>query len=257
MRLNFFEEYPTRENLEKASLINFDSTIFLAANSFNEYKKYKQLLHEINPTLSTAYWPILPNSYWISPFSNTKDLKNFLKQIFSINEPITILIDLELPLVKNRGLYFKNFFSFWKNKKILKKFFKEATTHNIDIVTAEYPTFFTGASFVYKLLGISFNINKYKHTQCIMYYTSMIKHKFISNLIKKEIVKIRKNNPDLQLGLGTIATGVLGNEPILSPEKLKQDINFLQKNNIKTCVIFRLGGLKEEYINLLSINRFQ
>jgi len=85
----------------------------------------------------------------------------------------------------------------------------------------------------------------------------MIKHKFISNLIKKEIVKIRKNNPDLQLGLGTIATGVLGNEPILSPEKLKQDINFLQKNNIKTCVIFRLGGLKEEYINLLSINRFQ
>jgi hypothetical protein len=251
MRFNFFEEYPTRENLEKAKFIQFDSTIFMAANSFYEYKERRQLLYSINPRLSTAYWPTLKNSYWISPFSNTEDLQEFIRDIFSINEPITILVDLELPLVKNRGLYFKNFFSFFKNKRILKKFFKEAPLHGVNIVTAEYPALFIGASFIYRLLGISFDVHKYKHIQCIMYYTSMINN-FASKLAKDGIIKTRKTNPNLQLGLGTIATGVLGNEPILSQEKLKQDIDFMHRNKIETGIIFRLAGLNEEYIKILN-----
>jgi hypothetical protein len=254
MRFNFFEEYPTLENLEKAKLIDFKSTIFLTANSFDEYKENQKLLNSINSNLSTAYWPILPNSYWISPFSNTKDLQNFIKEIFSIDEPLTILVDLELPLFKHKELYFKNFFSFSKNKKILKKFFKEAPSHNINIVTAEYPPFFIGINFIYRLLGISFNIKKYKHTQCIMYYTSMIPNKLISKLIKNRIIKARKINPNLQLGLGTIATGVLGNEPIVSVSSLKNDIDFMKLNNIETGIVFRFGGLNEDYIKLLKNN---
>lgn len=254
MKFNFFEEYQTLDNFKKTELINFNSTIFLAANSFNEYKENQKLLTSINPNLSTAYWPILPNSYWISPFSNTKDLQLFTKEIFSINEPLTILIDLELPLVKHKELYFKNFFSFRKNKKILNNFFKEAPTHNINIVTAEYPPFFVGISFIYHLLGISFDVKKYRHTQCIIYYTSMIPNKFISKLIRKGIIRSKKINPNLQLGLGTIATGVLGNEPILSLKSLKSDIDFMEINNIETGIIFRLGGLDENYIKLLENN---
>lgn len=254
MKFNFFEEYPTLENLEKAKLINFDSTIFLAANSFNEYKNYKRLLYDINPNIYTAYWPILPNSYWISPFSNTKDLQNFIKEIFSINESLTVLIDLELPLAKHKKMYFKNLFSFWKNKKILKRFFIEAPMHNVNIVTAEYPSFFIGANFLYRLLGISFNINKYKHTQCIMYYTSMM-NKFVSQLARKGIIQTIKINPNLQLGLGTIATGILGNELILSINSLKKDIEFMKVNNIETGVIFRIGGLNEDHIKLLNNNK--
>lgn len=252
MNINFFEEYPTLENLEKAKLIDFKSTIFLTANSFKEYKENQKLLSSINPNLSTAYWLILPNSYWISPFSNTEDLENFVKEIFSIDEPLTILIDLELPLVKHKELYFKNFFSFWKNKKILKKFFKEASAHNIKIVTSEYPPFFNGMSFIYRLLGISFDVKKYKHTHCIMYYTSMIPNKFMSNLIRTGIIKLRRINPNLQLGLGTIATGVLGNEPKLIPDFLKNDLDFAQKHNISAVNIFRLGGLNEEYIKKIK-----
>lgn len=251
MNINFFEEYPILENLEKAKLINFKSTIFITANSFSEYKENQKLLNSINSNLLTAYWPILPNSYWISPFSNTKDLQNFIKEIFSINEPLTILIDLELPLVKHKELYFKNFFSFWRNKKILKEFFKEAPIHNIKIVTAEYPPFFIGV-FIYRLLGISFNVKKYKHTQSIMYYTSMISNKFLSKLIRNAVLRARKFNPDLQLGLGTIATGVLGDEPILSTPSLKKDIDFMKANNIETGIIFRLGGLNEDYLKILN-----
>ena len=116
MRFNFFEEFPTLKNLEKARLIDFDSTIFIAANSLEDFKRSRSVLNSINPNLSTAYWPIIPNSYWVSPFSNTIDLKNFMEEIFSANEPLTVLIDLELPLIKNINLYFKNLFSFQKNK---------------------------------------------------------------------------------------------------------------------------------------------
>lgn len=254
MNINFFEEYPTLENLEKAKLINFNSTIFLAANSFNEYEGYRKILSSVNSNISTAYWPILKNSYWISPFSNTKDLQDFVREIFSIGESLTILIDLELPLSKHKELYFKNFFSVYKNKKILKRFFKEAPAHNIKIVTAEYPPFFLGANLIYRLLGISFDIKKYKHTQCIMYYTSMFSNKIKSELIKIGVIRTKKYNPDLQLGLGTIATGVLENEPILSYESLKKDMNFMKVNNIKTGVVFRLGGLNEDYVKLLNDN---
>ncbi len=252
MNINFFEEYPTLENLEKARLIDFNSTIFLAANSFAEYKEKQKLLASINPNLSTAYWPILPNSYWISPFSNKKDLRDFIKEIFSIDEPLTILIDLELPLVKHKELYFKNFFSILKNKKILKDFFKEASSHNIKIVTAEYPPFFIGFGFIYRLLGISFGVKKYKHTQCIMYYTSMFSNKIISKLTKIGVLRAKKHNSDLQLGLGAIATGVLGDEPILSPLSLEKDLEFAKKQNISKVTIFRLGGLNEEYIEKIK-----
>jgi len=140
------------------------------------------------------------------------------------------------------------------NKKILKKFFQEAPSYNIDIVTAEYPPFFIGINFIYRLLGISFDVKKYKHTQCIMYYTSMIPNRFLSQLIRNGVIKLRKINPNLQLGLGTIATGVLGNEPIISVPSLKNDIDFMRVNNIETGIIFRLGGLNEDYIKLLNDN---
>ena len=252
MKINFFEEYPTLENLEKAKLIDFNSIIFLTANSFVEYKEKQKLLSSINPKVSTAYWPILPNSYWISPFSNTEDLRGFIKEIFSVGEPLTILVDLELPLGKHKELYFKNFFSIWKNKRILKKFFKEAPTHNIKIVTAEYPPFFIGASLFYRLFGISFNTKKYKHTQSIMYYTSMMTNRLISYLAKRGVLSSLKNNADLQLALGTIAVGVLGNEPILSSVSLEKDLEFAQKQNISTVTIFRLGGLNKEYIEKIK-----
>lgn len=253
MNINFFEEYPILENLEKAKLIDFPSTIFLAANSYIEYKDIEKVLITINPKISTTYWPILPNSYWISPFSNTEDLKNFVKEIFSINEPLTILIDLELPLGKHRELYFKNLFSVRQNKKILKNFFMEAPSHNIKIVTAEYPPFFICSRLIYRWLGISFDPLKYHHTQSIMYYTSMFPNRLISLLAKKGVARERKSNNNLELALGTIATGVLGDEPILNPNQLEEDLKSAQALNIETVTIFRLGGLNAEYVNKIKI----
>lgn len=253
MRINFFEEYPTDDNLEKARLIDFPSTIFLAAHSLKEFYQHKERLLHINPRLDVAYWPILHRSYWISPFSYTKDLKDFIEEMKTNKDDLTILIDLELPLVRNKSLYFRNLFSFFTNKKIIKQFFLEAYKYNISIVTAEYPPLHVFFLRLYRLLGISYDTAVYNHTSCVMYYTSMIPGKNIHKIITTTLVEIKKNfNSNLELGLGTIATGVLGNEPILSLENMARDLGFMKDNGFKTATIFRLGGLTQDYVKVIK-----
>ena len=248
MRINFFEEYPTIENLEKAKLIDFDSTIFLAAHSLEEFNTYKEILLNVNNRLDVAYWPILPRSYWVSPFSYTSDLEKLFEELKRNKEKLTILIDLELPMLKNKRLFIYNFFSFFKNKKIIKEFLRTAPLFNINITTAEYPPINNFILNIYRILGVSFDPKKYNNTSCVMYYTSMIPSEYIFNKITRTLIKIKKEkNQKLELGLGTIAVGVLENEPILSPENLARDLTFMKENNFKTATIFRLGGFNEEY----------
>ena len=54
------------------------------------------------------------------------------------------------------------------------------------------------------------------------------------------------------VGLGTIAIGVLGNEPILSPVDLEDDLKFFNGAGISRAVIFRLGGLTGEYLSIIN-----
>jgi hypothetical protein len=254
MRINFFEEYPTDENLKKAELIDFNSTIFLAAHSLEEFYKYKEKLLTINKNLDVAYWPILPRTYWISPFSYTSDLEKLFKELKQTKEKITVLIDLELPVMNNKLLLVRNLFGFLKNKKILKKFIKKAPLYNINIITAEYPPVNLFFLWLYRIFGISYNPEIYGNTSCIIYYTSMFSNKYILQKITKTIIDIvTKQNPKLELGLGTIATGVMGNEPILSPKNLTRDLSFMKKNNFETATIFRLGGFDMEYYKIIKL----
>lgn len=256
MRINFFEEYPTTKNLEKAKLIDFDSTIFLAARSLEEFNIYKNNLLKINSRLDVAYWPILPRSYWISPFSYTSDLEKLFEELKQNKEKLTVLIDLELPVLKNKILFIYNFFSFFKNKKIIKNFLKTANLYNLNIITAEYPPFNYFVLGIYRMLGISYNSQKYKNSSCIMYYSSllpMVTNKYILNKITKFLSILKKDNKiNFELGLGTIAIGVLENEPILLPENLTRDLIFMKKNNFKIATIFRLGGFNKEYYKAIK-----
>lgn len=253
MRINFFEEYPTLENLEKAKLIDFPSTIFLAAHSLEEFYKYREDLLNINNKLEVAYWPIVPRTYWISPFSYTKDLEDLFKDLKQNKEPLTLLIDLELPLVKHRFLFLKNISYFSRNKKIIGNFLKEASFHNLNIVTAEYCPFNSLFLSIYRKLGISFDPAIFKNNICYMYYTSMFPNKYIYRKMTNLLSSLKKNgNRNIELGLGAIATGVLGNEPNLPPEDLSRDLSFMKENNFETATIFRLGGFNKEYYKVVK-----
>lgn len=255
MRIDFFEEFPNDENLKKAKLVNFDSTIYIAAKSFQEFQLLKKRLNKINPKLEAGYWPILEKSYWISPFSYSYELKNLLKD-FEQNKLATkklkVLVDLELPFL-NKKLFFVNLFSFFRNKKLIKKIFKNPDQLKIDILTAEYPVSSKLHQKILQWLGLSYPVEKFPHKKIMMFYSSIIENKNTQNSIKQIIIKKSKQyGQHFQVGLGTIAIGILGNEPILSPENLDKDLVFLNKHGIETAVIFRLGGLNKKYLKIIK-----
>lgn len=240
MQIEFYEEFPTKENLEKLKLIKFPTKIFIAAKSVKEFKKYEKIAKLYKKDLIVAYWPIVENSYWISPFSNTKDLIELFNELKSIKNPL--LIDLELPLRRKWKMYLKNLFHFCKNKKLIKRFLEKNKSR---ITTAQYPNSFY--SELMKILGLNYKI---KTEKSLMFYTSMINEKDKKNL-RVKISQI-KNKDDHSISLGTIAHGILGNEPILSPKKLKEDLEFIKTTGFKKVIIFRLGGLNKNYIKVLN-----
>lgn len=260
MRIDFFEEFPTDENLAKAALLSFPSTIYLAARSLEEFLSYQTKLELINSNIEAAYWPILPNSYWVSPFSSRQELQALFHALKNYQgRPLKILIDLELPLL-NKKLFFKNALYFFSNKRKIKKILSLKKAGLLTFLTAEYPLSSSFMKFLSRLVGVSYHRRKYEHHHIRMMYTSMIVtygqaiHTDLLHRIKRAILKESLYDTKLHIGLGTIAKGILGNEPILSPSELAVDLAFLKENGIENAVIFRLGGLNADYMS--SINAF-
>jgi hypothetical protein len=261
MRIDFFEEFPTSENLEKAALLPFPSTIYVAAKSLDEFFVYKTQLTTINPAITVGYWPVMARSYWISPFSYPQELDQLYVELENYHgeETLKVMVDLELPLLQKK-LLLKNSIFFFKNKRTIKKILLLQRTKSLTFLTAEYPPVGKISHWLSRKLGISYHPRRYNHTPIFMFYTSMIEHygnnlhlhlhQNISEYIKKEASTIQH----IQLGLGTIAQGILGTEPVLSPAKLKDDLIFLKEIGVTTAVIFRLGGLTKEYLDVILEN---
>jgi hypothetical protein len=239
MIIEFYEEFPDKENLEKLKLIKFPTKIFIASKSIKEFQEYEKIAKSYKKDLEVAYWPIVKNSYWISPFANHKDLIELFNNLEKIKNPL--LIDLEFPLAKRWKMYFKNIFCFRKNKKLIKKFLKNNKKR---ITTAEYSHIF---SRIRKILGLSYDIN---YEKSIMFYTSIRSTK-LNKKIKNNLKKI-KNKKDYSISLGTIAIGILGNEKILSPENLEKDLKFVKQQGFGKVIIFRLGGINKDYVQVLE-----
>lgn len=241
MQIDFYEEFPTKENLQKLKLINFKIRLFVAAKSVKEFKKLEEQIKKIKKDIEIGYWPIIKNSYWISPFSNIKDLIETFRELDEIKNHL--LVDLEMPLKKI--MIIKNLPSFFRNRRIIKEFMEKnkkriTTAEPIEMIFSKY----------LQIRGQSFNI---KTEKSLMWYTSMIPNK-INKIIIGKLPKV-KNKEDYSISLGTIAIGILGNEPILSPQKLKEDLEFVKKAGFNKVIIFRLGGLNKGYIKV--INKFK
>ena len=252
MRVNFFEEFPNSESLSKAKLIDFPSTIFIAAESLEEFKKWRKKLEEINPKLEAAYWPIINRSYWLSSFSHPEDIKilyNDLKKNME-NSKLKVLLDLEIPF--NYKLC-KNIFYFRKNRKLIKEIFLNAKNLNIEIYTAEYPLSNRLIEKIFRVLGINYDMTKFNHVRIMMYYTNKLNKKFLRKMAEKAvIIEKQKYGDNLELALRSNATGIFGENPNMSAEDFKRDFNFVKSNNINTVTIFRLEGLNEEYLKIIK-----
>lgn len=239
MQINFYEEFPTKENLEKLKLIKFPTKIFIATKSVKEFQELKKQVKKINKKIKTAYWPLVKNSYWISPLSNTKDLVELFKELEKTNYPL--LIDLELPFL-NKILFFKNIFSLRKNKKLIKQFLEKNKNR---ITTAQFPPISNLG--LRNFFGLDYKIDLEKG---LMWYSSMIP-KSLNKKTKKNLLKIQ-NKQEYIISLGVIAKGILHYEPILPPQALKKDLEFVKKAGFKKVCIFRVGGLNKDYAKIIE-----
>jgi len=240
MQISFYCEFPTEKTLKKLKLIKFPCRIFLAAKSVQNFETISKKAKKINKKIKTVYWPIVKNSYWISPFSNTNDLTKLFKELNDKNNDV--LIDLEPPIL-NKKLFLKNILKIRKNKKIIHSFLEKNKKRTI---TAQLPF---PDSRIMRFLGLDYEVKTEKN---LMFYSSMIPEK-IKNKIKNRLLKIT-NKEHYSIGLGVIAKGILKKEPILSPEALKKDFQFVKKAGFKKVIIFRVGGLNEKYLRI--INKF-
>ncbi|MBT4539015.1 hypothetical protein HOI26_00135 [Candidatus Woesearchaeota archaeon] len=244
MRISFFEEFPTKKNLDKLKLIDWPTTVYVAAKSVKEYEKLIKPYKKKNITF--GYWPILEKKegYWLSPFSSAKAVKKTIQDVKRGKR--LVMWDAELPF-RHPWLFLRLGY-FIKNKVRIKKFFKR---YGKKIVTAEYPIKGKFSQWILTFLSVSFSPKRYGNKKIVMYYTSM--HKGYSWLLLKQIKNLhRKYGKDLHVGLGTIATGILGDEPILKRENLERDLKTMKKIGISEVVIFRLGGLNKKYIKTLQ-----
>lgn len=226
MIINFFEEFPDKD-LNKAKLINFPTRIYIAAFSLKEFYNYKQQLKKINKHAEAAWWILTPESYYITSLAPKGELDSITEQIKHYTDP-AILLDIEPWQAKNHKIL-----NYFYNRKRIKSLQKILTENNVDIYTSEFITPFSGLS------------RKYPVKKIRMFYTSML-----PGWIKPILQGIIKKGT--YLGLGTIAIGILGTEPILSPEALDKDLSFAKKNEAPEVTIFRVGGLNKSYLSTIK-----
>ncbi|MBU0456718.1 MAG: hypothetical protein KKD75_01090 [Nanoarchaeota archaeon] len=262
MIISFFEEFPTDENLEKLRLITWPTKLHVAAKSPKEFEKIKKKVindnrndrndknkkNDKNQIKELIYWPILERKegYWISPFSERKALLRIFNELK--NKKISIMLDLELPTTKNSLLYITQSLNFLRNKRLIKRFIKY---YQGKIYLAEYWPLGKIKKRILQLFGLHYNIKTRKINVIKMLYHSMLP--FSDNLFRRELEEGKKEFGNNYLaGFGTIAKGIMGWEPILSPENLRNDLDIAKKAGVKEVVIFRLGGLNKEYVKFIK-----
>ena len=248
MKISFFEEFPNKESLSKLNLIDFPTKIFLADYHIESFKLYeKEIMYKNKNIKELIWWPVINVSegYWLSPFSKRFALLRVFHSL--LYENISILWDAELP--KNRFLLFTQLFKFYKNKKLIKSFFKK---YNGKIYTAEY----SGISnkfliMLFNGLCLFFNPKEYNNYVIKMFYSSM--HNLSEIDMKNRISEgIKKYNDKFIVGLGVLSYGINKNEKLITPELLERDLEICKNNNVSEVVIFRLGGLNKEYLKIMK-----
>lgn len=256
MKISFYEEFPTKANLDKIELIDFPTKLIVAAKSLKDFYSIKNKIksYKNNNIKEIIYWPILSKDegYWFSAFTKNSALKRIINELKQNKKSLTIMWDAELPFYKS--LILKQIFNYLENRKLILDFFKNSKKYNVNILTSEYPLESKLLrNLLFDLFLISFEPKKYNNKKIAMLYTSFLKnHPNIGNFLENQI-KIGKKafGEDFIVALGAIAFGINGNEPILTPEGLGRDLNIAKSNGVGEVVIFRLSGLNKNYLNVI------
>jgi hypothetical protein len=258
MQFNYFEEFPTDENLEKARDLKGPGIIFLACPDLLTFMERAEKLSKINGSLKAGYWPVLDGSYWISPFGLSSELDRLSVEIAS-GEIDTMLFDLELPLLE-KSMFLSGLSGFSINKQKIRSLFREARKMSVSVYTAEYPATGPVMHALFRLLGISYPDKEgTEHIKIIMFYpNSLLKlgfPRFALKRMKNYITKLTRKYPSrIEVGLGTIGKGKITRESTLNPEELSEQIKYFSEHRTEAITLFRLGEMTPEHFEVAAMH---
>lgn len=247
MQISFFEEFPSRKNLEKIRLVSWPTTLYLAAKSYSEFQRLEKIARGYKYVIKCIYWPTLQRQegYWISPFSSRKALLRIFKELEDKNTPL--LIDAELPTRQNPGLYLTEGLHFWRNRTLIQQFIKKHPR----VYVAEYFPRSSWNQKILTLLGLHFNPSVYDCTTIKMLYNSL--HHFPQSFLQQYLEEEhQKYGVHFIAAFGTISRGIAHTEPRLSIKQLQQNLLAASEAGIKEVIIYRLGGLNKKYAAVLQ-----
>jgi len=242
MLISFFEEFPTEDTLAKLKFVSWPTKLYVAANNVQQFRAVTSVVRHDKNLLEAVYWPILKRKegYWVSPFSKQSALQHLFEELE--NKKIPVMLDLELPTTRNPWLYLTELFHFNQDKKLIHSF---VCNHPGETYLCEYSA--SGKSL--QRLGLHYASKKSKVMK--MMYHSV--HYYSDEKLRSELQRgLREYGDRYIVGYGTIAVGVGGNEPLLSPQQLEKDLQIAQEVGVKEVVLFRLGGLNKKYVKVLE-----
>lgn len=235
MRVDVFCEYPEEELAHAADL--WPCTIHIACRTHAEFLAYRERLSRINRRVEASWWVVVPETYWTSAFTDPKILVEYARQLARI-PPQRILLDLEAPLLAPRKLL-SGLLRLRRGKRALARLVAAAERHHVS--TAEYPLV---PRRLLRAFGLS---HPSPDTRIVMCYRSML------GVLTR--ASWRALAEDHSVGIGTLATGAFGTEPILSPVGLRKDLEEARNRGVPHVTVFRLGGITAEHRRVIDTYR--
>jgi hypothetical protein len=261
MQFKIYSEFPNEKNLSKLKLIDFKFELIIAAPSLKKFRELEKKVKKYKNITAVGYWPTLKKEegYWISPWGKREGLVriiNEIKEDVDKGNKLFLKWDAEAPWFMKKSLYTTEAFDFFGNVKIIKKFIRDYKSR-IRIITAEKPNILP--EWFNEIFGMAFHPKKYGNEKVKMIYTSLGKYggKLGSWVFKKWFERVAKkwskrHKDNFVIGIGCTAIGILGDEPLITKEEFKRDLEVAKKNGVKKVAIFRLGGLDKEFVEILK-----
>lgn len=250
--VSFFEEFPNGTTLDKIAQVDFDTRIYVATRNLSDFYNYEEEFKARNERLKeVVYWPILnrDDGYWISPWSEPQALEKIFSEITERKDQrrLEVLLDLE-PSLKRSRLF--NFEDFNRNKRLITTFVRDAKDYNVSVSTVEKSYI---PDWILEPLGLSFISEEYGNRKIKMYYSSyrrrILPDSIVDKLYERKVKQYAKKK--IPLGLGLIAPGIHDEKHRTNPENLQREIEIASDNGIEEVIIFRLGGLNDDYLKAI------
>jgi len=263
MRIGIYEEFPTRANLGMLKNVPLGIELVIAARNLEKFRKKEMYVRRKFPdtVAEVTYWPTLlvREGYWFSPWSKPEAIDRVLGEIENRPDksPLRVLLDLELPAMVNPELLLTGLPTFEKSKARIERFVRNRRKYGVSLVCTEAPTI-QMPEFMQRFLGVAFDPIKTGCEVTKMVYTSWAQvatkylgdrrsREWMISLLKDEIRGgVQRYGDRFSIGLGLIAHGVMGTEPILSIEQLEQELSLARDMGVQKAYVFRLKGVTKE-----------